>query len=100
MLRSIDTLLFGRVTYELNGGVLAHRECDPRKTPVIIHAMNNLPKIVFSRTLERVEWNNSRLVKDHLAEEVARLKQQPGKDLVIFGSGSNCVGFYAIGADR
>jgi len=87
MLRSIDTLLFGRVTYELMAGYWPTASA-PAEDPVIIHAMNNLPKIVFSRTLERVEWNNSRLVKDNLAEEVARLKQQPGKDLVIFGSGS------------
>ena len=50
--------------------------------------MNNLPKIVFSRTLEKVGWNNSRLVKDNILQEAARLKQQPGKDMVIFGSGS------------
>lgn len=48
--------------------------------------MNELPKIVFSRTLEKVEWKNSRLVKGDVAEEVARLKQQPGKDLAPFGS--------------
>jgi dihydrofolate reductase len=53
--------------------------------------MNNLPKIVFSRTLKDVRWNNSRLVKENLAEEVAHLKQQAdarrnGKDLALFGS--------------
>jgi dihydrofolate reductase len=49
---------------------------------------NEQPKIVFSRTLEKVEWNNSRLVKDNIVQEVVRLKQQTGKDMVIFGSGS------------
>jgi dihydrofolate reductase len=50
--------------------------------------MNNLPKIVFSKTLQKVEWNNSRLVKENIGEEISKMKQQPGKDMVIFGSGS------------
>ena len=50
--------------------------------------MNNLPKIVFSKTLQEVKWNNSRLVKENIAEEISKIKQQPGKDMVIFGSGS------------
>ena len=48
--------------------------------------INELPKIVFSKTLQKVEWNNSRLVKENVAEEIARIKRQPGKDLAIFGS--------------
>ncbi len=48
--------------------------------------MNLLPKIVFSRTLEKVEWNNTTLIKDHVAEEITKLKQQPGRDLALFGS--------------
>ena len=48
--------------------------------------MNNVPKIVFSRTLDRVEWgkwNNARLVKNNVAEEISKLKQQPGGDMVL-----------------
>jgi dihydrofolate reductase len=48
--------------------------------------MNRLPKIVFSRTLQKAEWNNTRLVKAHIAEEITALKQQPGRDLALFGS--------------
>jgi dihydrofolate reductase len=48
--------------------------------------MNNLPKIVFSKTLQTAEWKNSRLVKDNAVEEVSKLKQQAGKDLVVLGS--------------
>ncbi len=44
------------------------------------------PKKVFSTTLDTVEWNNSRLVKDHVEEEINKLKQQAGKDMVILGS--------------
>ncbi|OLC62521.1 MAG: hypothetical protein AUH89_01170 [Ktedonobacter sp. 13_1_40CM_4_52_4] len=52
--------------------------------------MNTIPKIVFSKTLETVEWGkwqNARLVKDDPAETIANLKQQPGRDMAIFGSG-------------
>ena len=50
--------------------------------------LNNLPKFVVSTTLETVEWNNSRLIKENVAEEVSKLKQQPGQDILIAGSGT------------
>jgi dihydrofolate reductase len=86
LLESSDTLLFGRVTYQLMAGywpTASAAQDDPR----IIAAMNDLRKIVFSRTLDKVEWKNSRLVEGDAAGEVARLKAQPGKHLVIYGSG-------------
>ncbi|MHB8578001.1 MAG: dihydrofolate reductase family protein, partial [Dehalococcoidia bacterium] len=49
--------------------------------------MNSIPKFVVSTTLEKVEWNNSRLIKGNVAEEVSRLKQQPGQDILLAGSG-------------
>ncbi|HLE14602.1 MAG TPA: dihydrofolate reductase family protein [Anaerolineales bacterium] len=82
---AVDTILFGRVTYELMAGYWP----TPAATtddPVIADLMNRLPKIVFSRTLQKAEWNNTRLIKDHIAEEITTLKQQPGKDLALFGS--------------
>ncbi len=45
-------------------------------------------KIVFSRTLSRVEWNNSTLVKEIVPEEIIKMKQEPGRDMVIHGSAS------------
>ena len=48
--------------------------------------MNNLPKHVVSKTLEKLDWNNSRQIKGNIAEEVSKLKQQPGQDILIFGS--------------
>src|SRR3712207_8498297 len=42
--------------------------------------IENIPKVVFSKSLEKVEWNNTRLIKDNIAEEVSKLKQQPGKE--------------------
>jgi dihydrofolate reductase len=50
--------------------------------------MNNLPKIVFSKTLDKVKWQNTRMVKDNIEEEIAKIKNQPGKDMTILGSGS------------
>jgi dihydrofolate reductase len=49
--------------------------------------MNSIPKFVVSTTLEEVEWNNSTLIKENIAEEVAKLKQQPGQDILVAGSG-------------
>src|SRR5262249_2226131 len=48
--------------------------------------MNRVPKVVFSRTLEKAEWNNTRLVRANVPQEVAHLKQQPGGDIFVFGS--------------
>jgi dihydrofolate reductase len=53
---------------------------------MIADLMNSLPKIVFSKTLEKAEWNNTRVIKDNIAEEILTLKKQPGKDLAVFGS--------------
>jgi dihydrofolate reductase len=81
MLRSADTLLFGRTTYLHMAGYWPFAAKDE-----IADHMNNLTKIVFSGTLEKAEWNNSRLVRTDATEEVVQLKQQPGKDIVILGS--------------
>ena len=79
-------LLFGRITYELMASYwptpLA-RENDP----VVAERMNDLPKVVFSRTMDHPLWNNTRLVKGDIAAEVRKLKNEPGPDMVIFGSG-------------
>ncbi len=87
MLNSVDTLLFGRVTYEL----MANYWTTPaakKDDPIVAEKMNTLPKIVFSRTLDKIEWQNARLVKDTIAEEIQKMKKLPGKDMVILGSGS------------
>lgn len=81
---SADMLLFGRVTYQ---GMAAYWQSAQGE---IADFMNCVPKVVFSRTLGRAEWNNTRLVKERAEEEVARLKQQPGKDMLVFGSADLC----------
>jgi dihydrofolate reductase len=85
-LDEMDTLLFGRVTYE---GMASYWPTEGAMTddPEIAATMNRMPKVVFSRTLKTLDWTNSRLARDDLAEEITGLKAQPGKDMVIFGSG-------------
>ncbi len=82
---SADILLFGRITYELMASYWPTEEA-MRDDPLVARMMNSFPKVVFSRTLDKADWSNSRLVKSDAAQEVARLKQLPGKDIVIFGS--------------
>ena len=78
-----DALLLGRVTYQ------GFAKAWPSMTDESGFAdrMNSLPKFVVSTTLEEVVWNNSRLIKGNIAEEVYKLKQQPGQDILIAGSG-------------
>ncbi len=78
-----DALLLGRVTYQ------GFAKAWPSMTDEAGFAdrMNSLPKFVVSTTLEEVAWNNSRLIKGNIAEEVYKLKQQPGQDILIAGSG-------------
>lgn len=87
LMNSVDTMLFGRITYQLMESYWPAASPE-NEDPRIIEAMNNFPKIVFSKTLNSVSWKNSRLVKSDLVEVISKLKQEPGKDMVIYGSGS------------
>ena len=95
-INEVDTLLFGRVTYE---GMASYWPTPFAKEndPVIADKMNTIPKLAFSKTLDEVEWNNARLVKENIAEEISRLKQQPGKDMAIFGSSDLAVSLLQMG---
>jgi dihydrofolate reductase len=80
-----DAMLLGRVTYEEFAAFWPNQssEDDQETTDY----MNNTPKFVVSKTLEEpLEWNNSTLIKGDVAEEITKLKQQPGKDISITGS--------------
>ncbi|MCZ7385264.1 MAG: dihydrofolate reductase family protein [Candidatus Methanoperedens sp.] len=80
----VDALLLGRVTYQIFAAYFPNApEDDP-----IVNKLNSMPKYVVSTTLERVEWNNSMLIKKNVEEEVAKLKQKPGSGfLQVIGSG-------------
>lgn len=80
-------LLFGRVTYELMASFWP-TPIAVEQMPVVAQRMNSAPKVVFSRTLERVSWNNTRLVKADPVAEVRKLKAESGEGMVIFGSGT------------
>ena len=89
VLNSVDTVLFGRVTYQLFADYWPSAALDTSLTKGILeyaHKINSIPKIVFSKTLEKVDWNNARLVKGDAVEEVARWRQQPGRGMAIAGS--------------
>ncbi len=83
-------LLFGRKTYELmaNYWPSAHAATDD---PVVANLMNNTPKIVFSTTLKKAEWNNTRLVREINPDEIIRLKKESSKDLAMYGSNTLAV---------
>jgi dihydrofolate reductase len=82
LLNSVDALLFGRTTYEMMRAYWTVAPPDP-----ICDKMNSLPKFVFSSTLQSADWNNTRVISGDIAEETLRLKQQPGGDMVVLGSG-------------
>jgi dihydrofolate reductase len=85
--REMSAFLYGRRMYELMVDYWPTAEADASATPAMLEfarIWKDKPKIVFSRTLERVEWN-SRLVRDDATQEVARLKAQPGFDMDVGG---------------
>lgn len=86
----VDTMLFGRVTYE---GMLNFWTTSDALAAdaAIAEWMNTTPKVVFSRTLPKAQWgkwDNARLAQGEIGAAVAKLKQEPGKDMVIYGSGT------------
>lgn len=80
-------LLFGRVTYDLMASFWP-TPLAAQSNPIVVERMNSLRKFVFSTTLEKVSWNNTTLFKGDLTMEVRKLKQEPGPNIVILGSGS------------
>lgn len=91
MLKSIDAFVIGRRTYEL------FVDFWPKATGPDADRLNELPKVVFSRTLKTVEWKNARLAGGDVAEEITRLKRQPGKDIALFGSADLASTFIRLG---
>jgi dihydrofolate reductase len=77
-----DTLLLGRVTYEGFAAAWPDRTDEAG----FADRMNNMRKIVISTTLEKAEWTNSTIVKENIVEEISKLKDQPGQDILVFGS--------------
>ena len=81
LMAATDTMLLGRRTYQEFAGFFADQTGDANAD-----RMNNTPKLVASTTLEKAEWRNSTLIKGNVAEEIARLKGQPGGSIGMSGS--------------
>lgn len=80
-----DTMLLGRVTYQEFAGYWPNHSGDDME---LANFMNDTPKLVVSTTLDSLDWQNSTLIGGNVVEELTRLKQQPGKDISITGSGT------------
>jgi dihydrofolate reductase len=85
--RGGGTLLLGRVTYEMMVSYWP-TPVAMESDPVLAERMNNLPKVVFSRTLDEPAWKNTRVVAGDIAAKVRRMKQEPGEGMTILGSGT------------
>jgi dihydrofolate reductase len=95
-LDEIDTLLFGRVTYELMAGYWptpAARQDDPE----VAEKMNGIHKIVVSRSLRAATWGPASIIGDDVAARVSELKGQPGRDIAVFGSSDLTVSLLGMG---
>jgi class 3 adenylate cyclase/dihydrofolate reductase len=79
---NVDAFLLGRTTYQIWAAFWPTIPSDD----VFTKQMNDLPKYVVSSTLKEVEWNNSKLLRGDIFAEVAELKDQPGRDIVVTGS--------------
>lgn len=80
-------LVFGRITYEMMASFWP-TPAAAKAFPEVAERMNSAPKVVFSRTLDRATWNNTKLVKGGLAAEIRKMKTEPGEGMAILGSGT------------
>lgn len=89
LLRGADTILYGRVTYQLMEywPTVVKDPTGNKAIDDFAIAIDNISKIVFSRTLKNVEWKNSRVAMKGITEEVSALKQQTGKDILVGSPG-------------
>jgi dihydrofolate reductase len=81
----LDTLVFGRVTYEMMAAYWPTAAA-LKDDPLVAARMNRLEKIVVSRSLKKSDWHNTTIVGDRAADKIAQLKSRPGKDIAVFGS--------------
>ena len=86
LLRNADTLIYGRITYQLMESywpTVVKNPTGNKSMDEFAVIMDNILKIVFSRTLKSVEWKTAKLAKRDIKEEVLELRQQPGKDILV-----------------
>jgi dihydrofolate reductase len=100
LMRSVDTLLLGRVMYPAYEKYWLAAPTNPSSTKNEIEyarLADKMQKIVFSTTLKKVEWKTARIVSDLTAEEILNMKQQPGKDMVLLGGAGLVSTFMNLG---
>ncbi|SEI53786.1 Dihydrofolate reductase [Dyadobacter sp. SG02] len=100
LVKTVGAPVYGKTTYQLMAGYWPTVLNNPGEDKHSLeHAqwVQDIPKVVFSTTLDSADWNNTTLIKDNVVEEVNKLKQQPGKDLVIFGSPGLAKSFMKLG---
>jgi dihydrofolate reductase len=85
--KSGNTLLFGRKTYQIMESFWPTPQAQ-EMNPVVAQSMNSVEKIVFSKTLKKVTWNNSKVINGNIEAEVKKLKETSAKDMTILGSGT------------
>lgn len=85
LLKNADDIIYGRITYQLMEywPTVVQNPTGIKSTDEFALAIDNISKIVFSRTLQDVTWKNSRIAKGSIEEEVTALKRQPGKDILV-----------------
>lgn len=91
IVKTVGSPIYGRVTYQMMENYWPSVLNNPESTQHDIDHANwieDIGKIVISKSLSEVKWNRTTLINENIAEEIGKLKQQPGKDLVIFGSPS------------
>jgi len=85
--RTTDAVIFGKTSYQSLEGYWATGKA-AAEDPEMIEFINQTKKIVFSKTLEKADWNNSTLMREIVPREIEEMKQQPGGHFLIMGSGS------------
>ncbi len=92
MLNNADMLLFGRITYDLMASywpTSAGLEDDP----IVAGKMNSLAKIVFSKNMKKADWNQTKVLHEINEDEIRKMKEMPGKDILLLGSGTIVTAF-------
>jgi dihydrofolate reductase len=92
----VDLLLFGKTTYELMASYWPSKQ-SIKDDPIVAGLMNNAPKIVFSSSMKKADWNNTKIMEKIDLEEITKLKQNLTKDIFIFGSGTIVQEFARLG---
>jgi dihydrofolate reductase len=98
LLSNAGTILYGRITYQLMGywQALVKNPSGVKSMDDFAMAIDKVPKVVFSHTLNSVDWESTRIAKRDLKEELLKFKQQPGKDILV-GSRSLIIQLMKLG---